>query len=198
MKIGDSHKASSVLLFLLGLGSLTQVYFLGCVSFSELVIFVIAPILYLKKYRMFRQLKFLHFTNMLIGLMISLIVSSWYNNTPYPYVVKAFASIYSVMTYFIVVSYLLKDNFNGLRWLLLGVFVSSLITIVAFNPTAQVSDSCFAYVGATETRDILESQLFWSDKIRQLLQLLVGGFYYQCPFFISVMSPIIFIPCLLA
>lgn len=198
MRIDDSHKTASVLLFMLGLGSLTQIYFLGCVSLSELVIFVIAPILYLKKYRIFRYMEFSHFINMLIGLIIALMVSSWYNNTAYPFVVKAFASIYSVLTYFIVVSYLLKDNFNGLRWLLIGIFVSSVITIVAFNPTAQVSESGFSYVGETETRDILEGQLFWSDKMRQLLQLVVGGFYYQCPLFISVLSPIIFIAVVVA
>ena len=188
-----SQRASSFLLFLLGLGSLTQIFLFGCIALSELIAFAIAPFLYVTKYGELRRLGFTKMSNMLALVACALFASSWYNGTAYPFVIKSFASIYSVWAYFIVMAFLLKNNFNGLRWFLVGIFVSSIITIFAFNPAAQVSESGFSHVGAAETEDIVEGALFWSDKLRQLIQIPVGGFYYQVPILFAIMAPVVFI-----
>lgn len=188
-----SHRIKSLMLFLSGLGTLTQIYFYGCLALTEFIIFVVAPILYVSGYHKLRKMGFCTFINMLFGVIVALFLSSWYNDTAYPFVVKSLASIYSVFAYFVVLTFLLKDNFNGLRWFLIGVFLSSLITIFAFNPTAQVSESGFAYIGAAETEDIVEGALFWSDKLRQLIQIPVGGFYYQVPTLLAILAPVAYI-----
>lgn len=188
-----SHRMASLLLFLLGLGTLTQVYFYGCLALSEIVIFFVAPILFATRYKEFRKMGFCTFVNMLFGVIGALLLSSWYNDTAYPFVVKPLASIYSVFSYFIVLTILLKDNFNGLRWFLIGIFLSSLVTIVAFNPSAQVSESGFSYVGSSEVEDVIEGALFWTEKFKRLVQIPIGGFYYQYPTVAAILTPIAYI-----
>ncbi len=193
MSDNRSRRTASFLLFTLGLGSLTQIYFLGCVSLSELAIFPIAPILYILKFGELRRLEFTKFINMLFLVVVSLLLSSWYNETAWPFVIKSFAVIYSVWSYFIVLALLFKSNMNGLRWFLIGVFISSIITIFVFNPTAQVSESGFAYVGATEVDEVVGGALFWTEKFKQLIQIPLGGFYYQFPVVAAILTPVIYI-----
>ena len=188
-----SYRMKSLLLFLLGLGTLTQIYFYGCLAFSELVIFFVAPVLYVTRYQKLRRMGFCVFINMLFGVIAALFVSSWYNDTAYPFVIKSLASIYSVFSYFIVLAILLKDNFNGLRWFLIGIFLSSLVTIVAFNPSAQVSESGFSYVGSSEVEDIIEGALFWTEKFKRLVQIPICGFYYQYPTIAAILTPVAYI-----
>ena len=49
------RRRASFLLFLLGLGSETKVYFFDCIAFSEFAVFVLAPIMLFFHYRRMRQ-----------------------------------------------------------------------------------------------------------------------------------------------
>lgn len=193
-----SFKSSSVLLFLFGLGCCTQIYLYGCIAISELVAFVIAPILYIKNYSALRRLKFTTFLNMVLMLICSMLISSLYNRTPYPFVLKAFAALYSMFAYFIVFYALLKNNLNGLRWIFMGVFLSSIITIFAFNPTANVTAEGAAYIADSEVEDIISGQLFWLEKFKAFVQIPVCGFYMQFPLLLSLLAPVVFLGMALA
>lgn len=191
-------KGSSFLLFFVGLGCYTQIYLYGCIAISELVAFVIAPVLYIKNYSMLRRLKFTPFINMVFMLLGSMVISSWYNHTPFPFVLKSFASIYSMFAYFVLFSVLLKDNLNGLRWVFIGVFLSSIISIFAFNPTAYVTVDGSGYIGDAEVEDIISGQLFWTGKFKTFAQIPVCGFYMQFPLLFSLLAPVVFVGVALA
>lgn len=193
-----SFKSSSILLFLVGLGSCTQIYFLGCIAISELVAFVIAPVLYVKNYSVLRRLKFTPFVNMVFMMLGSMLISSWYNQAPFPFILKTFAAIYSMFAYFVLFYVLLKDNLKGLRWMFIGVFLSSIITIYAFNPTAYVSADGFGYIGDAEAEDIISGQLFWTGKFKAFAQIPVCGFYMQFPLLLSLLAPVVFLGVALA
>lgn len=188
----------SFFLFLLGLGSCTQVYFCGCIAISELVAFIISPVLYVADYPDLRRLGFTKFLNMIFLLIASLLISSWYNQTALPFVFKSLASMYSVWAYFVLYYKLLRNNLNGLKWLFIGVFLSSIISIFAFNPTAQVSESGFAYIGNAELEDIVRGQLFWLGKFKALVQIPICGYYLGTPLIVSILIPIMHLGLALA
>lgn len=189
----QSRRKSSFLLFLVGLGSYTQVYFYGCIAISEICAFIVAPILFVTNYFALRQLRFISFLNMTLIMMGSMLISSWYNETAFPFVLKTAAAIYSIWAYFILFFVLLKDNLKGLRWIFVGVFLSLIITVFILNPTAQVSASGSIYGGSAEIEDVISGQLFWIGRFKALAQIAVCGFYLEFPLVLSLMQPIIFI-----
>lgn len=187
-----SSSNSSLYLFLFGLGCCTQVYLYGCIAISELVAFVVAPLIYIKNYADLRYLGFTKLINMVFLLMVSLLVSSFYNHTAYPFIAKSSAAVYSIFAYSVVYYKLLRHNLDGIRWLFIGIFLSSVITIFAFNPTAQVSAEGAAYVGDAVMEDVVSGQLFWTSKLKDLMQIPVCGFYLKFPLLISLLSPLVF------
>ena len=191
MKLQNNSKAS-FWLFMLGLGSATKIFFLGTISFSELVIFPIAPIMLLLNWQKMRQEGFVTFLYMLVFLIAGLGASSLWNHTRFPYVLKLFAVFYGFGAYYIVFYRLLRNNFGGLWWFAMGAAISGIITIWAFNPTADVSSTGFAYIGEKESEEVMSGPLFWIGKVRSWGSLPIIGAYLKIPLAYSVLTPIIF------
>lgn len=183
----------SFLLLLLGVFAETKIYFYGCIALSELVVFALAPLLLLKHYSRMRREGFLPFVLMMGGLMVSMLISSAWNHTPYPYVIKQFAVFYGIWAYYICFYELLRQNLRGLGWFFFGVAISSIITIYALNPQAIVSESGFGYVGQMDSYDIVSGPLFWISHIRTFGQIPIIGAYLQTPIVYSVLTPIAFV-----
>lgn len=187
-----STKVSAFWLFMLGLGSATKIFFLGTISFSELVIFPLAPVILLLNLVRMRNEGFLRFVYMLMFLVFGMIVSSLWNHTRFPYILKLFAVFYGFGAYYIVFYRLLRDNFGGIWWFFLGAAISGIITIWAFNPTADVSSTGFAYIGEREGEEVMRGPLFWIGKVRSWGSLPIIGAYLKIPILYSVLTPIMF------
>lgn len=183
---------SSFLLFLLGLGSETKTYFYGCLAFSEIAVFLIAPLIFLTKFKDFRHAGLLTPIGMILGMMCSMIVSSVANQTAYPFVIKSVAVMYGVLAYYIVFSNFLKDNPNGLGWIFVGMAISSIITIFVFNPQAIITEEGSGYIGSVEADEIINGPLFWIQRIKAFGQLPIMGWYLQTPLAYSLIVPILF------
>lgn len=194
--VGEPHHStafSSWCLFVLGLFSATKVYFVGCVAISELIVFFVAPIVYWRVRRQMRYEGFLQFIRMLLAVMAAMFVSSLVNGTAWPFVVKDFANIYSVLAYYVVFYSLLRNDMKrGLGWFFLGAAFSGVITIFALNPQAQVLDTGFAYVGNVDSEDIIKGPLFWIQKIKDFGQLPIFAAYLKTPLAYSLLTPILF------
>lgn len=184
---------TSFILFLLGLGNATKVYFLGIISFSELVIFSLAPFLLLKYWNKMKREGFLVFIYMLAFMTVGMFSSSYWNHTPLPFVVKLFAVFYGMLAFYVVFYILLHDNFKGIGWFFLGSFISGIISIWAFNPTADVSSTGFVYIENAEVEDVIRGPLFWIGKVRGLGQLPIIAAYLKTPIVYSIISPILFV-----
>ncbi len=184
---------SSFLLFLLGLGSATKVFLFGAIAISELVIFVIAPFLLLMKWHDMRREGFVSFLYMLAFMVAGMLVSAAWNHTPFTYAFKQFAVFYGFFSFYIVYYHLLHDNFKGLGWLFLGSFISGVITIWAFNPTAEVSSTGFIHIANAEAEDVIRGPLFWIGKVRGLGELPIVAAYLKTPMMYSIITPILFV-----
>lgn len=184
---------SSFFLFLLGLGSATKIFFLGTIALSEIVIFFIAPCLFLRYWVRMRREGILSFIYMLTFLIAGLFASALWNHAPFTFTLKQFAVFYGFFAYFVVFYCLLHDNFKGLGWFFFGAFISGIITVWAFNPTAEVSSTGFAYVANAETEDIIHGPLFWIGKVRGVGQLPIIAAYLKTPIAYSVITPVLFV-----
>ncbi len=192
-KSSNVNAWSNLFLFLIGLGSETKTYFYGCLAFSEIVVFLIAPFILFAKYKDLRRGGLLLPIKMIIGLMAALFVSSLVNKTAYPFVLKSFALIYGILSYCVVFSNLLRKNPKGLGWIFVGMAISSVITIVAFNPQAIVSEEGSGYIGDAETADVIHGPLFWIQRIKAFGQIPIMGWYLQTPLAYSLVTPFVFV-----
>lgn len=188
----QSKKASSFWLFMLGLGSATKIFFLGTIAFSELAIFPLAPLILAQNWHRMKREGFLPFIYMLTFMSVGLFVSGFWNHTPFPFVIKFFAVFYGWFAFYVVFHSLLRNNFTGIGWFFLGVFISGIITIWAFNPTANVSSTGFAYIGDADAEEVIQGPLFWIGKVRGLGQLPIFAGYLKTPLLYSVCTPVLF------
>lgn len=189
----DNRRANRLILFLLGLFSETKIFFFGCLAISEIAIFALAPLMFLKDYRVLKHDGFLVFTNMLFGLMAAMFASSINNHTAFPFVVKSFAVMYAVFAYFIVFHRLLRSRYDDVGWFFVGVFLSSIITVFAFNPRADVSEGGFVFIANANADTVLEETLAWTTRVRHLTNIFTCGFYFATPLAISVFTPILYV-----
>lgn len=192
MKQNDT-KFSSFLLFLIGVFSETKIYFFGCLAISELVIFFVAPLIFVRDFHILKRTGFMPFIWMTTGLICALFASGTYNHTPFFYSFGKFGLMYGFLAYFIVLSRLLRNNMKGIRWFLVGVFISSIIIIYAFNPTLDRSGTGYIVSGSANTDEIIEGQLFWFSRFKSFMSIFVCGCYLEMPLLVSLLTPFLFV-----
>lgn len=191
-------KVSSALLFLLGLGSATKIFLFGALAISELVIFLIVPFLFLKQFKRMRREGFLTFIYMLGLIVGGMFVSAIWNHTPFPYVFKQFAVFYGYFSYYLVFYILLHNNFKGIGWFFVGVAISEIITIWAFNLTTEVSSAGYGVLSKVEAEQVINGPLFWVGRIRRLGELPMFMEYLKTPLAYSLLFPLVFVGFALA
>lgn len=191
--LSTDTRQSSFLLFLLGLGGVTKIFFIGTLALSELVIFPLAPFVFLKNFSRMKREGFVTFVYMLIMLAFGALVSALWNHSPRTYIIKLLAMFYGFFAYYIVLYALLYKNFKGIGWFYFGLIISSIITIWAFNPQADVSSTGFGYIGQADVETVVTHQLFWVNKVRGLGQLPIFAAYLKTPLMYSLFTPIAFV-----
>ena len=98
-------------LFLLGLGSATRVYVFGCLSFSEMFAFGVAPFFFINDFKALRHEGFMLFLALHWAACFVMVgTSAFYYHVPLIIIVKAVAVFYSIFSYLIVFHRYLKRN----------------------------------------------------------------------------------------
>lgn len=174
---------NSLWMFLIGLGSVTKIHVVGLLSFSEIFVFVIAPYLYLKWQREFRKVGFNTYFILIFLMMLGGLVSTLYNHSWFFAYVKYAAVIYSIFAFSVVFYVLLRNDLRGLNWFALGVLLSSIIIVWAFNPSLAVDQSIgTASLESASAQEVVSGVRFWSTRIGQALRLpIVGEMYMRTP-----------------
>jgi len=179
MKHGFNPK---VAMFLIGLGALTKVFFLGCLGLSEMVVFVLAPFLFYKNAHILKREGFMPFIALLLLYSLSLIFSCVYHDSSHVYCVKGLAVDASIFAHMIVFHHLVRKDSSSVGWFFIGLALSGLITIFAFNPKAFASeDAGFAYIGSASADEVIEGPLFWISRVQSFLELPLFCAYPKVP-----------------
>lgn len=172
-----------LLLLLLGMGDGLRIHVVGLIALSELVVFPLAPFLYLKNRRMFTEAGFSTFYMLVFLMIIGALVSTWYNNTWYFACLKHCATLYSIFAYSVVLFLLLKDDFKGIGWLFLGTFLASIIVIWGFNTAIHMDESIgTAEFASSNAEEVMSGVRFWSTRVSSILRLpIVTSEYLKLP-----------------
>ncbi len=179
-----------VLAFLLGAFSETKIYFFGTLAIAEIFVFAIAPMLFLRNIGVLKRDGFMLFLYMMACVFCCMLVSSWYNHTPMPFLVKQMAVLYSVFSYFVFFHWMLRNNYRLIGPYFIGFALSLIIIIFVFNPAASLDASGSGYLGEKETQDIIQGPLFWVARVQAFANIPFYSWYLKTPVIYSGVAPI--------
>lgn len=171
---------------MIGLGSQTQVHFIGSIGISELPIFLIAPILFLLDYKKLKHDGFLPFIWLSILTCFGCVVSSYCNHTPTVFFIKGLAFPYAIFASTVVLHRVLREDLASLKWYFLGSFLSGIICIFIFQPETFTAQGGDVAVGEEAVERVTGNVLFIGGKIREALALPVKMAYLSVPTSYSV------------
>jgi len=144
-----TSKTKNWLVFLLGLGAITEIRVIGSIGLSELACYFLAPFLFWAHFALFKRLRFGLFFSLLALWGFSAVLADYVAQT---YVLdrwKGVAPIYSIFAVTVCATVLLSDDIKRVRWFLVGAFLSALIASFVFTPAAVVESAAKSGGGAT-------------------------------------------------
>lgn len=181
-------RLSSLLLFLIGTFSVTQIRVVGSIGISELPIFILAPFIFVIDYRILRYDGFLPVIWLALLACVGCCVSSFCNQTSFPFFLRGFASPYSIFAISVVLHRILRKNLGGLKWFFLGICLSWVINTFFFH---SATEEIIAESEGGGTRGIMASSIFLISRLNGFLMAPIAGWYLQTPLLYSVFTPIL-------
>ncbi len=179
--INQSRRHSALWLFLIGLGSMTQIHVVGSIGISELAIFLIAPFVFIKDYRILKSDGFMPFLGLSLLTCMGCIVSSCANKTPLIFALKGFAHPYAIFAVTVLIHRLLRNDFYAFKWCLLGSFLTNIVSVFVFRPDTYTVSAGGRLEGNEATAHMMTNPLFWTGRIKQALLLPFQMFYLKVP-----------------
>ena len=175
------RQSNSIWMFLIGLGSVTQFHLIGSLGLSEFPMFIFAPFIFIVDYRKLKEDGFMPFIWLSLLSCIGCVISSLVNFTPFIFLIKAFAMPYSIFAVTVVVHRFLRENFHGLKWYIIGAFLSGIISVFIFQQEVYTYRGGYVASGEAATALVVNNPLFWAGKIRGMITLPVSAFYLSVP-----------------
>ena len=176
-----NRNSSSMILFLLGLFSETQIHFVGSLGIAELFIYASAPIMFMVDHQDLKRNGFMPLLALALMSCIGCVISSLHNDTSMQLFLLGFASAYSLFAIPVVLHHFLWRNLNGLRLFLIGSAISCIITIFAFTSAAEM-----AAVARGGAEDVSSGQLYYLVHFGPLSALPLNAFYMNTPTILGV------------
>ena len=186
----QENRRCAMWLLLIGIFTMTRINIGGKLGISELAMLLAAPIVFFRNASVFRREKIMGFLLLAFLWLVGAVFSDWYNNTFYILAAKGIANPVMVLVNCIVLYALLRKNPENLRWLLLGLAISSVISIFAFQ---NISDEELQMAGidASAVTKVTGYKLFWGNMVRAWVGLVISGWYLQTPKSMSLLGVIL-------
>ncbi|MBQ6142498.1 MAG: hypothetical protein IJI54_14580 [Kiritimatiellae bacterium] len=176
-------------LLLIGMFSMTQIRVIGSIGISELVICLIAPVMFIQDLNQLRKDGFMPILMLALLTCISCCISCYVNATPFEAGIRGFASPYVLWAGLVVMHRCLLKNLNGLRWFIVGFAISTVINTFTFQTGADMAT--FGEGGQVDAQVLMSGPLFWVSKLRHFfLDIPIGGFYIVTPLIYSILAPL--------
>lgn len=183
-------KRASWLLFLIGLGSLTQIKIGFSIGISEIFVYLAAPFLYIKNAHILKRdgMMPLLFLGLLVNIMN--LVAGYANQIPTYFYFKGFASTYPLLAFPVVLHHLLSKNPVGHRWLFLGVALSNIVNIFMFRTSFESEVYAQGAQGGVAAAAIMSGPIFWIGRLSNFIRLPFMGWFWQTPLGYTILAPI--------
>lgn len=176
-----SRSTASFLLFLIGAFSRTQIRLGGSLGVSELFVFLAAPFVFVHDYKQLQRDGFVPILVLCFLTMLGCVVSTVYNHLPAMYFIKGFASPYAIFALIVILHKLLRANIDGLKWLMLGLAVTVVLSTFILQPTTEIEKYAQGEGGIKATAAVMTSPIFWIGRLKPWVMLPVTGWYFKTP-----------------
>lgn len=174
------HRHKSVL-FLIGLFSMTEIHVGGFIGISELVLFLIAPFVFIQDLPLLRRDGFMPFLWLVFLTLGGCTVASLANHTPIPFFLRGFSAVYALFACSVCLHRLLRNDLTGVRWVVLGYCFSLIINIFIFQRGASRHGGDVAIMSAAAMQSTSESVLFWTQRGIAWLYAPIKCWYEKVP-----------------
>ena len=182
------RKSDSIILFLVGMLSMTQLHIIGAIGISELFVFIVAPIIYITRFNDFRNKKFGMALGMALILNISCLYSCYSNESPFDAAARGVAGVYALLAWMVFLFRYLGESPLKIKWFLVGYVISITINLFVFQTGADMGVS-YQTISASELLD--KRILALSSRVREWLELPINCWYLQVPTSYSVIAILI-------
>ena len=180
---GSTHaeKSASFWLFLIGLGSVTQINVGGYTSISELFMVLLLPFSLAKNYRLFAKDQCKTMVNLLLLWMAGVCLTDYVTGNYFALFIRGFIAPLGTLAALVTIYPLLRRNPDALKWFLLGVAISNVVCIFVFQPGTTLGSGAVqsGAISASEAR--MSYKLFWVNQLNTWLGLPIEGWYMTFP-----------------
>lgn len=177
-------------LFFAGLFSQLHVSLVGSIAISELVMFLIAPILFFQNYTILRRDNVVTFLNLTFLAIIGCMIASVANQTAIPLVLRGIAAPYGLWSSVIVLYILLRRNPKDFKWYLLGAYISFVLCTFIFQGAYE--RSTFEGRADTVADGIMSGSIYWIGRLNGFVLWPIQGLYMYCPSAYAIIAPFAF------
>ncbi len=185
-----NSKRASLFLFLLGTFSMTQIHVVGNIGISELVVFFLAPWIFVQDHRKLKLDGFMPAIVLSILMCIGCVISSIMNHTAMPNFLRGFAAPYTIFSVLVVGHRLVRESPGGHKWFALGMAMTVTINIFIFQRAVEADIWGQGGRGLEAIEGIMSGPLFWVNRLDAWINVPIRGWYLQAPTLYSLLAPI--------
>ena len=182
MQVTDhaANKRAAALLFLIGAFSMTQIKLGAKIGISEAVCCLIGPFLFLKNLSVYRRDGVSLYFYLLLFWILGALFSDYYNHSVFAQYLRGFTVPLTLFSVSVCVYHLLRRNPLNLKWVLIGIAVSSVISIFIFQ-RGTAGDLAAEGDMAAAVESVVEYKLFWANQIKTWASLPIECWYQTAP-----------------
>ena len=166
------------ILLMLGLLGELHIQIIGSIAISELIMFVIAPVIFINDFGKLRRHGFMPYFFCVWLAILGCVISSVANSTPFPMAIRGLAGAYALFAMPVVMHRCLSNNLSGLKWIIVGFALSCFISIFGLQSSVDLAAIGNAGVGE-------KPELYYAKHYGALFSIWYKGWYLQCPTIIA-------------
>lgn len=187
-----NHSSLGWLMFLIGLFSQTHIRVIGSIGISELIIFLVAPIIFIVNIAIFRREKVMRLLILLILTMVGCVISCLHNGTLFSAAIRGFAAPYGFFAGVVVFYVILRRNPMSFKWYQLGTAISFVICTFYFQQAVETYMAEGIGIGGTSAEKIMEGPIYWIGRLTGFVMWPIQGMYLKCPHAYSIFGTFVF------
>lgn len=173
-------KKSTVLWFLLGLGSEMQI--IASLSFTELFALITGPILFFRNWQLMKRDGIMPLFVLSLCVFGGCVIACFANQTPFSFALRGYAVTSIIPCAIIVSHWMIRRNPNGFKWFLLGMAISAVLSTFFFQKVTEVWGIARGETGAGAVDAIVGGGTFWISRLNGFIMLFTKGWYLHTPF----------------
>ena len=174
--------------FFFGLGSQLQI--IASLSFTELFVFLAAPLLFFKERHFMKRNGMMPFFWLSMAVVLGCIVACIDNETHPVIVLRGMAVTCLLPCSIIVGHWLLRRDMGGFKWMLIGIAISNILSTFIFQKAVEIHSVAGGESGVDAAEMIMAGPIYWINRLGDILNALPKGWYLQCPTIVSISVPL--------